>query len=140
MRDWKPRRRGRIYCAPACGGDCTLAEHDKAQRTARRIARLLGKGWRVEVWENLGWHWRVTNGPVQLGACYAKGRKTLYHAMVGSSPTESRGGAAYWTERGQGYRADPRRAVKDAVRLVEKFVAGAIETRDAARRAAGSSR
>lgn len=57
--DWVPVRRGRIYCAPACGGKCTWAAHQLAHRRARALARRLGEGWTPEVHENLGWHYKV---------------------------------------------------------------------------------
>lgn len=56
---WKPERRGAIYCAPACGGRCKHRDYLKAKRTAEGIARKLGAGWEAEVFENLGWHWKV---------------------------------------------------------------------------------
>jgi hypothetical protein len=52
---WTPVLRGDIYCAPACGGKCTLAQHRAVTKAATTVARRLGRGWRPEVWENLGW-------------------------------------------------------------------------------------
>lgn len=58
---WKPRARmkGRvaIYCAPACGRECTRMEYDRAKRMSKLLAKALGPAWKPDVWENLGWHW-----------------------------------------------------------------------------------
>jgi hypothetical protein len=53
---WEPIRKGAIYCAPACGGSCTWAAHQRAVKDASALAKELGVGWHSRVWENLGWH------------------------------------------------------------------------------------
>jgi hypothetical protein len=59
---WKPIRRGLIYCSSACGHDCTKAEYDKAFSEARTtLAKMKTRGWKIRVWENMGWHWSLTN-------------------------------------------------------------------------------
>lgn len=63
---WKPVRRGRIYCSPACGGDCTLAVFRAATAAAEKLAVKLGEGWEPRVWENLGWHWEVLRGEIAV--------------------------------------------------------------------------
>jgi len=59
---WTPRRRGDIYCAPACGGGCTHAAFLKAHADAKRLCKRLGPGWEADVYENLGWHYSVHKG------------------------------------------------------------------------------
>ena len=56
---WKPRRRGAIYCSPACGHGCTYAEFERVTREAGELAKSLGPGWKPKVWENMGWHYKV---------------------------------------------------------------------------------
>jgi len=58
---WKPKRRGAIYCSPACGANCTWAEHQWAKREAKVLAKHLGKGWEPRVWENMRWFWKVVS-------------------------------------------------------------------------------
>lgn len=58
---WEPVRRGRIFCAPACGAKCTWKAHQAAKRAAAKAAAALGPGWAPRVWENLGWHWSVND-------------------------------------------------------------------------------
>lgn len=64
---WTPRRRGKIYCAPACGRGCTRAMYDRAHREATKIAKALGPGWKIRVWENLGWYGRAVCGDIEVG-------------------------------------------------------------------------
>ena len=56
---WEAVSNGSAYCAPACGWGCTRNEHDRAEACAGLLARTLGPGWTAQVWENLGWHYKV---------------------------------------------------------------------------------
>lgn len=71
---WTARRRGGKRCAPACGRGCTQAEYERAKAFADRIAKRLGKGWRGEVWENMGWHSKAAKGKLDVsGTRYPDG-------------------------------------------------------------------
>lgn len=71
---WKPVRRGNVFCAPACGRGCTIAEYREAERKAKRLAlRLSGVdtdvksgAWKPIIHENLGWHFHVNKGAVSV--------------------------------------------------------------------------
>lgn len=52
--------------ASRCGGGCTWEAHQRAQRDGAWLAKRLGDGWVVEVWENLGWHVAVNKGVCQV--------------------------------------------------------------------------
>lgn len=58
-RNWNPKRKGNIYCSPGCGKGCTIQEYNKALNKAKKTAKLLGKGWTFNVYENLGWFFDV---------------------------------------------------------------------------------
>jgi len=64
--DWKARRNGRFYCAPACGGRCTWEAYQKAKRDAAALVKTLGPGWKARVHENLGWHYCAVNQAKRL--------------------------------------------------------------------------
>lgn len=59
MQDWNPLRKGDIYCAPACGRDCTWDEFLEAHTEADKLVALLGPSWEKRVWENLGWFYEA---------------------------------------------------------------------------------
>ncbi len=61
-RNWLPVRCGNVYCSPSCGSGCTKVAHDRAQREVALLVGQLGRDWTPHVWENMGWHFRVTKG------------------------------------------------------------------------------
>ena len=63
-RSWTPVRRGHVYCSPACGAKCLYTDYVEARRTAQMMAEALGPGWKPQVWENMGWFFRVERGPL----------------------------------------------------------------------------
>ena len=63
---WVPVRRGKIYCSPACGGNCTHKEFLSATRKANALAKELGVGWKPVVRENLGWNFRAVLGVFEV--------------------------------------------------------------------------
>lgn len=64
---WKPSRQpGGIYCSPACGLHCRMAEYKIARTQSRALVTKLGRGWRPVIWENCGWHWRVVKGAFEI--------------------------------------------------------------------------
>lgn len=83
-RDWKPVRSGRIYCSPACGGKCTRPAYNNAMKRAKALAKKcakqVGGKWLIDVWENLGWHYRVAlkDGDLTISEHVYKGKKTTY--------------------------------------------------------------
>lgn len=83
---WNPRRRGKVYCSPACGGGvkwgCTVERHRAATKIAESMCRRLGKGWMPHVFENLGWHARAVRGPFSV-ARDASDRYTVSHYRRG---------------------------------------------------------
>jgi hypothetical protein len=84
---WTPRSRGNIYCSSACGHGCKRADYEKAVASAEQFANGLGRGWKPRVWENMGWHWSVSNGEFRISPSGLKGRYTVY-----LNPTQSVGG------------------------------------------------
>lgn len=64
--EWTPVLKGETFCSPRCGGGCTKAEYDAALESANTLAARMGHRWEIEVWENLGWHFCVKNGPATV--------------------------------------------------------------------------
>ena len=136
MLSWKPKLNGKTYCAPACGGGCTKAAHDKAVADADAlVAKMKGTGWRPVVHENLGWYYKIVSGPVQVYP--SRNGKEQFWAMIGGKPSDNAGGLSMWTPEKISYFKDPNRAVRAALRAVEEKMADLNETLAAARKAAG---
>lgn len=43
-----------------------LTKEQAEQRGNLLFNKLRGEGWQVDVWENDGWHYAVTNGPLRV--------------------------------------------------------------------------
>ena len=89
--NWQPMSRpGGVYCSPACGRGCTRAEHGEAVRKARELAQRLGDGWEPEVWENLGWFYKVEKGLAAIHPSRTGGYTVYFnsqHQVVANADT-----------------------------------------------------
>lgn len=81
---WKPTRRGPIYCSPICGANCTHAEYLRAKAAAEKMVKNLGAGWEIDVWDNLGWHWAANKGVARVSPNkhYERVRRVGYRLKV----------------------------------------------------------
>lgn len=93
--DWKPRSLpGGIYCSPACGARCRRKDYERANSDAAALCKRLGPGWKPRVWENMGWHWIVQNGDVEVrpdvvsAAKTRSQRVTFYSAWYQGLPSQ----------------------------------------------------
>lgn len=59
---WTPIRDGDVFCAPACGHKCKLADFEQATASAIALVAELGEGWLPRVWENGGWYFSAGKG------------------------------------------------------------------------------
>jgi hypothetical protein len=116
-----PVRKGRIYCSPFCGYGCTYASFQDATKKSEALARSMGEGWASDVWENLGWHWRVVSEDGLLKV--HPGRDGSYYTVfLGEGP----GGR--WTAQAH----DPKAAIavllpiaKTELALIQRMVKSA---------------
>jgi hypothetical protein len=74
-----------------------------------------GTNWKVEVWENLGWHYSVSNGwatvyPADVGTFYC-----LLSNEKGSS-----GGLAMWSD--DTFTSDPNECVRNQYRTAQNKI------------------
>jgi len=84
----------------------TKAEATVAGKTLLR--QLKGKGWKLDVWENLGWHYRARNGALTVWP-YAH-RGLIYYDCLFSLIHPGSGDGRYM-ERGRRH-LEPDKAVK----------------------------
>lgn len=105
---WKAIRRGKQYCAPACGGGCTFEAYQKAKESAKRLASQLGPGWTYRVFENLGWHFNVLKGQITVRRNRFSGSYTaFFNARMHQTIGESR---------------SPKKAIQNAVDSMTSYV------------------
>ena len=92
----------------------TAVKHGKAL-----LRRMKGKGWKLDVWENMGWHYAVYNGTLTVHASEYAMSKTTYFTLLGDE--ERGGGLGFWTENG------PESSSEDPNEVVERQVAYALK-------------
>lgn len=63
---WTPVLNGNVFCSPACGAKCKLADYEKAVKAADSLVSVLGSGWEPHIWENCGWHYEVLRGDASV--------------------------------------------------------------------------
>lgn len=85
-RDWKPVRRGEIYCSPACGCRCTFERYEAAVSRAQILCERLGEGWEPKVWENVGWHFAAYKGVAHVHGPYGTADRDEYKVYVNTRP------------------------------------------------------
>lgn len=112
---WKPRydRKRLIYCAPACGGDCKTADHDRAKLIGEALAIRLGAGWKPHLNHNLGWHASVISpcGRIKLHpAILPNGTVKEYTAFLGEP-----GSGGRWVQDG----SSPELAIAKVIRVAK---------------------
>jgi hypothetical protein len=120
MSNWKPVRRGALYCSPSCGGNCTHAAYLKAHKEAEDCLRQMKTGgWSIRVHENLGWHWDLTHTDAHLTLCNSMYcGKMSYFAML--SHNTQNAGNTEWTKNDR--HKDPNKAVEAVLACAQEEV------------------
>lgn len=108
-RRWVPRRRGKVYCSPACGRGCKYSDYRRAVAKAKSMRRALGPDWTAAVHENGGWFSRATS---KCGRVYVLVSPRQYMALISRAPYSYGVG---WVGHGD----TPARAVANATALLE---------------------
>lgn len=116
---WKAERRGEVYCAPACGFNCTHAAYEDAVRRADELCEQLGPGWKPRVHENMGWYWSALGGDgyLYISPTVIDGKVYSYTVFVDDEPRWRCCGV--WTATGK----TPRAAVQAAIELAAENAA-----------------
>ena len=97
------------------------------------MKQMKGKGWKTHVWENLGWHYSVRNGTLEVYANeYEDG--ALYDAMISDS---GHGGNRCWTRPRGTMRKDPNKAAELAVKRARKQLNKCLKVVEAAEKTLG---
>ena len=117
---WTPVLKGKCYCSPACGNGCTLKEHLVAHAIGKTVLGMLKKkkGWKIRVWENLGWHVQLQKGGMNLHI-HDYGNGLEFHTLL-SRERGGSGGNPDWTKNF--HSKDPNIAIAHQLRLARKCI------------------
>jgi hypothetical protein len=101
---------------------------DQATKLGKALLRKMkSKGWKLRVWENLGWHYCLVNPPLTLHPGIDG-----YWIFMTDKLNEADYGSYLWSMRDS--FADPNEAVRAQVVLAQKNIKVLNETVDAANR------
>lgn len=108
---WKPIHKRDLYCAPACGRGCTYIEYRKAKDDGKRVKALLAnpQGWKIRVFENLGWHVNLEKSGLQLW-WHNYGRGEEFNLLWNTTPYDVR------------HFQDPNRAITHWQKAVQSYM------------------
>jgi len=101
-----------------------MTKSEAKERGEALLKMMKGKGWKLSIWENMGWHFSVKNGGITVHPSYSSGYVT--YLGLDDDDTKPYGGQAFWTEK-KSY-ADPNEAVIEQMRIALKFVNGCVVT------------
>lgn len=92
----------------------------RANDLVNYLNNVTGGNWKKRVWENLGWHYAVRLGSIEVYAHSYTWRNTTYNALVGDT-IESGGGLGIWTDSNSGFEK-PEEAVRHAMNNAKTVV------------------
>lgn len=111
--DWIPvlSKCGKYYCSPACASckNCLKSEYDIAVAKAEYLQNIMGDGWKIIIWENLGWYSKVKKGKFTV-TCPRKDEKK-YSITFDTS-------GKYFSM----YNEDPIIGLRDVITLAEESI------------------
>jgi hypothetical protein len=94
------------------------SEASAMKRAKEVLAMMETKGWKIRVHENMGWHWTLHNGPLNL---HESSSGDSFFCLVSSEPKGS-GGLAMWTDS-EAYKhrsaKEPNACVERALRYAQ---------------------
>ena len=92
------------------------------------VKKLKGRGWKYDVWENLGWCFSASNGPLSVHPDYGSGGRdagkvTGYWCLVSPDIKKVGGGLAAWrSQKDNPYYRNPNNAVTAASESAKAYV------------------
>jgi hypothetical protein len=92
----------------------TKAEATEAAQALKK--RMKGRGWKIRVWDNIGWHFAVQNGPLNVHQCGDK-----YSCLLGDGVS----GCGLWHSAHDGcFDPDPNKVVRVTIERAKQCLAG----------------
>lgn len=122
---WKPIRRGTVFCSSACGAGCTYLQYLSALKAAKDCSAMMKtKGWKIRVYENMGWYWELFHKSGLLTVAggqlpYKQNPNSNFHAMLSCSG----GGGCDPMFFDRKRFSDPNMAVSHRLNIARKSIA-----------------
>ena len=103
----------------------TKSTKNAARQAGRRlITKMNSKGWKLRVWENMGWHYSIRKGAVTLyETIYMSGEKVYDTLMSSSTPGA---GEMYYDPRQKNF-TDPNEAYFHQLRVASNHARECLE-------------
>lgn len=93
-----------------------ITEKEAHAKARELVKRLKGKGWKAEVWENLGWHWAARTDHWNVFPSYDGDEFTC---LLGDGSS----GKGLFHKTGEFYDKDPNKAVAKQLRYAKEALA-----------------
>lgn len=100
----------------------------EAERAGNKLLKMMkGKGWKLRVWENIGWHYEAYNPPLSVYSSHVtRNGNQHYHCLMSCDLKEAHFGAGIWSTRGQTSKNPNvvvRKQIKKAREVVDQYMA-----------------
>lgn len=82
------------------------------------LKRMKGPGWKLTVWKNIGWHFKVSNGSISVHQFSPPDKR--YFILMTDSKGDSSGGSYLWNVEES--FTDPNKAVRTQLKLARSRV------------------
>jgi len=93
-----------------------FATRAEALKRGRELRKLFPKGWKIRVWENLGWHLAFTFTEYVSVYFSPENKKPRFFCLMGTKY----GGRPGWTS--DYHSSNPMKCVKECLRLAAKDI------------------
>jgi len=110
-----------------------MTKQEATRRGKALLARMKTKGWKLRVWENLGWHYSLERPPLSVYPLYREEEESpSVGIMMTNKADESGWGYPCWDYKAS--NKDPNKAVEAQIKEAQEYVNQLQAALDAARR------
>ena len=95
-----------------------LTKIQATKKGKQLLQKMKGSGWKLRVWENMGWNYSVKNGPINVYPL-DHGQNQRFHCLLDCNE-EGTGGLAIWST--DAISKDPNKVVQREIESARKVV------------------
>ena len=99
--------------------DSSKTKEEAIKKAKLLVSKMKSKGWKTEVWENLGWHYSISKGLLCVNGVKYNDGKCKYYALLSGGDYPGTG-ECYWGD--SRCFKDPNDAVTAVMKSAEDFV------------------